>query len=158
MGGPVQAHAALARAARGCRCARSYAGRHRRGDVLYHFCCDAFHLRDWIASDLDTAVAKSAEALFRWDSGRCSIPLIVCADIANGLKHLRLDRRSYSPGGHAMIVRQQRTIHKSAMPHDETTWTITAGGIEYDGLELAQRAVADWDAWLATRRMDAPRT
>jgi hypothetical protein len=23
-------------------------------DVLYHFCCDAFHLRDWIAATLGT--------------------------------------------------------------------------------------------------------
>src|SRR6478609_623880 len=59
-------------------------------DALYHFCCDALHLRDWVKND--PQCQQDASALFQNPS-----VLSDCRDIANRSKHFELWSRPYTP-------------------------------------------------------------
>ncbi|KAA0083274.1 hypothetical protein CIW52_12625 [Mycolicibacterium sp. P9-64] len=117
-------------------------------DVLYHFCCDAFHLRDWIQnSDLSEEIRQTVGTLFSWESSEA---LAACADIANGFKHLVLKSKPKSSGTHAEIVRRTTVIDKSA-GHYVSTDIIKAGGKILHTRNLTDDAVRDWDWWLRER-------
>jgi hypothetical protein len=123
-------------------------------DVLYHFCCDALHLRDWVrASGLSQAIRDDVWNLFSvaGQPATASLALAACADIANASKHLVLTKRPYTPGGHATVTDQTQgarfpmtlPVHFAAVH-----WKVDVGGVEHDAVDLATQAVADWDAWL----------
>lgn len=133
-------------------------------DVLYHFCCDAFHLRDWIRADLPQH-ENDLQTLFQ-----SSTALSACADIANGSKHLKLTGTPHTPGGHAVVAQKGTVItpgpaHLYLLSGDtpppepteevgttQTTFKIDAGqNGTFDALELASQAVNDWDNWLNAR-------
>src|ERR1700745_457812 len=85
-------------------------------DVLYHFCCDAFHLRDWIAATVgtDEATTKAFTQQINNEVVHTSPELSACCDIANGSKHLVLHRKSYVTGttqGHATVASQAINIY-----------------------------------------------
>lgn len=124
-------------------------------DVLYHFCCDAFHLRDWVrfSSSLDQSIRDDVLKLFdvTGNPATASVALAACADIANGSKHLVLTRQPYTPGGPAEVTgHTQGARFPMTLPFHFAAnhWTINVGGDEHDALMLAARAVADWDTWL----------
>ncbi|MBB5166710.1 hypothetical protein [Mycobacterium sp. AZCC_0083] len=132
-------------------------------DILFHFCLDAFHLRDWIqnASTLTQAVRDDVRHLFRSSTQpqQVSSALAACADIANGTKHLVLTHPPYTPGGPAEVTGQtQGARFPMTLPFHFAAnhWTINVGGAEHDALDLANRAVADWDAWLTARGIALP--
>lgn len=85
-------------------------------DVLYHFCCDVFHLRDWIAATLGGADKGKTERLtakITKQAIRPSLELRACCDVANGSKHLELHGNSYvtnSTAGYAKVVSQDISI------------------------------------------------
>jgi hypothetical protein len=129
-------------------------------DVLYHFCCDAFHLRDWIQSSMnvDPAVSDDVRHLFRSTANpqRVSTALAACADIANGSKHLTLNNPPYTSGGYAKVTSQsQGAMFPATFPINfgANQWKIDVGGFEHDALNLAAQAVADWDTWLTGHRL-----
>jgi hypothetical protein len=130
-------------------------------DILYHFCCDAFHLRDWIAnSNLAQSIRADLPRLLNTHQTGTSVALAACADIANGSKHLVLTRSPYSSGGPAEIVGQtqgakfpvQLPFHFGAN-HFKID---LGGGVVRDGLGLARDAVADWDGWLTSHGVPLP--
>lgn len=135
----------------------------RAGDIFYHFCCDAFHLRDWIAnSSLPQNVRDDLPRLLNTNGTGTSVALSACADIANGFKHLVLTKRSYITGtttGHAEVVDQ---IQGAKLPFQlpvnlgANHFTIDVGGVQRDGLDLADDAIADWDAWLTNHGVPLP--
>lgn len=98
-------------------------------DVLYHFCCDAFHLRDWIAATLGgTNNGKTRQYVTEIDNEviRPSPELSACRDVANGFKHLELDGRSYLTNtnqGHAEVVSHNIGI---GVPSEAITVTSSA--------------------------------
>jgi hypothetical protein len=59
-------------------------------DSVYAFFIFCFHLKDWLASDLSVSrqVAGAAELLINTDYA-----MQLCADLANGLKHVSVTRR-----------------------------------------------------------------
>lgn len=85
-------------------------------DAVYHFCTDAFHLRDWIAAAGvdrdqfadDKAFEKTLNARIRQldrELFKRSAELAACRDIANGYKHLKLTGPSFLPDGeHSEVV------------------------------------------------------
>jgi hypothetical protein len=84
-------------------------------DVLFHFCCDVFHLRDWIAADLGTDEASTKRIAQRLNDDVIfpSPELSACCDIANGSKHLTLTQNSYvtrEKQGHAEVVNHGITL------------------------------------------------
>lgn len=163
------------------RMQRSFARLHRMGgspssstpdandarDSVYHFCQDALHLMDWIRNEPATGhLWEDLKALFKG-----SVELAACADIANGSKHLKLNRPAWSSSGtYAEVTGQGVTVHMATgratyadgvLAHHEVeggwahlTWTVTANGLEYDVQDLAIEAVAAWDTWLRARGAD----
>jgi hypothetical protein len=137
----------------------------RARDILYHFCCDAFHLKDWIYNaDGQTQTIKDAVSKFlpKGDQNPPSLALAMCADIANGFKHGALTHpKYYTPGGPAEVVEHGQgatfpwtfPIHSSA-----NSWRIRtrASGQEYNALDVAADAVAAWDAWLPNNGLPLP--
>jgi hypothetical protein len=83
-------------------------------DALYHFCCDAFHLRDWIQnSGVADEVKQDVRKLFRTQGNAeddVSVALAACADLANGSEHLVLTQKSYSDGGYAEVDKCSVTL------------------------------------------------
>lgn len=140
---------------------------HDRGharDILYHFCCDAFHLRDWIdkSASLAQDIRRGVWNLFDVQNNPtgASRALAACADIANSSKHLILTRPAYTPGGHAEVVDQTQganfpkrfPIHFSA-----NRFKIDVGrGVHWDAVDVAAEATANWDAWLTSHGVPLP--
>jgi hypothetical protein len=128
-------------------------------DVLYHFCCDALHLRDWIAAAIEKPKHRSIKQKEKVMDGikkkikdelfTPSRELSACADIANGSKHLILTDRSYMTGqrgkGHAKIKKASATV---GVPPIGTTggyhvdrFEINVDGRNRDAQKVADRAV-----------------
>lgn len=105
-------------------------------DILFHFCSDAFHLRDWIAATLGTDEATTA-AFTKAISDEAIKPspeLSACCDIANGFKHFALHRKSYVTGttqGHAEVTGQALSIYTTIIAENPTSGT--ANILYYDG-------------------------
>ncbi|OMC38333.1 hypothetical protein A5740_27320 [Mycobacterium sp. GA-1841] len=126
-------------------------------DALYHFCCDVFHLKDWITEcEQVGADVRSAARQVLPKKNLSEIPqsvaaIAACADIANASKHLKLNHGSYTPSGPAEPTKQvQGAKFPRSLPFHfaATHWTIRVGEDERDVLELATEAVAAWDSWL----------
>jgi hypothetical protein len=137
----------------------------RPRDILYHFCCDAFHLHDWIYyADGQTQKIKDAVSHFlpKGHPHPPSLALAMCADIANGFKHGRLTHKKvYTPGGPAEVVEHTQGARLPAtFPFHFTAnhWKIRtlATGVEYYALDVAKDAVAAWDAWLPKNGLPLP--
>jgi hypothetical protein len=99
-------------------------------DVLYHFCADAYHLRDWIAATIGTDKASTEAAAKRIDTEAIepSLELRACCDIANGFKHLVLHRKSYvtkTKQGHAKVVCHEISIYTTIRIEDYASGTAT---------------------------------
>jgi hypothetical protein len=120
----------------------------RARDILYHFCCDAFHLCDWIRkSSLPQNVRDDLALLLNTNGTGTSVALSACADIANGSKHLKLTKRSYRTGatsGHAEVVDQiqaARLPKRFPVHFGANIFTIdVGGGVQRDALDLARDA------------------
>lgn len=126
-------------------------------DLLYHFCCDAFHLRDWIAASLGTD-KKTTEALARKLDNDVIFPspeLSACCDIANGSKHYVIHSKSYvtrTKQGHAEITGQAVSVATNFIMEDKASGT--AKILRYDGtfeenvpLDSETYAAAMSDGW-----------
>jgi hypothetical protein len=137
-------------------------------DVVHSFCCDAFHLMYWIQKvPLQTDVRGLV--FNNRISGEWSPALAICADIANGAKHLTLGQQASavtgSKQGYAEIASRSIEIgvpqawgeQPTSGGYNTASWTVTAGGTEYDALDIAERAVTDWDAWLIRHGLGVPR-
>ena len=132
-------------------------------DIVYHFCCDAFHLRDWIkaSTSLSQSIRADVSKLFDVQNNPtgASTALAACADIANASKHLQLTKRIYTPGGPAEVVKQEAGIKLPFTLPAYFTYHFTieeAGGVKRDALDVAADAIADWDAWLTGHGVPLP--
>lgn len=145
-------------------------------DRLYHFCQDAFHLRDWLRYSDDPAVEAKATTLFGAGNHIKATPaLALCHDICIGAKHFRLDHpatgdksttidqqsagislpvfetRSEFPGP-AQRAHDQRVADEQATAAAVVTathrWRITSNGVHRDAIEVADEVIAAWNTWL----------
>jgi hypothetical protein len=133
-------------------------------DVLYHFCSDALNLRDWIANSTNLSQQIRDDVYHLFDvtnhPGTASTALAACADISNGSKHFVLTRRPYTPGGPAKVTSQtQGARFPMTFPFHFGAFhfTIDVGGVDQNGLDVARRAVGDWDTWLTGHGLSLPK-
>jgi hypothetical protein len=111
-------------------------------DFLIAFFTACFHLRDWLK---DTGVGhESLNALFQ-----ANVEMRVCRDIANGFKHSRIDREPFYDSGLSVIREYVPSNWPSDLGHSNTRWSVVAGDDKLDLIELANRCVALWDAYLS---------
>jgi hypothetical protein len=119
-----RSHQRLARAAAGDIGAGSDDAR----DALFHFFQDAHHLKDWLRNDpevdlLDDTIENAVST---------SPVLAVCADLANGSKHLLLRRPRRPDAGGAAFVSQGVTVHVMdvSSAHDQVNVLLNGSAIE----------------------------
>lgn len=117
-------------------------------DGLYHFFQDAYHLKDWIKNG--SAATKHDIESFINDT-----PILqISADLANGIKHLRLTRRARTGDATTAVVGQSVIVRPAAagsgLPVEPAlhSWRVHSGGQDYDACELANDIVAEWQVWL----------
>jgi hypothetical protein len=130
-------------------------------DILYHFCADAYHLKDYIKNTPNQAPAiqRDVELLCsKKTNPNASTALAICGDIANGFKHLDLKTSKFQPGGEAGVTKQEAGIRLPATLPAYFTYhfTIEADGKTYSEIKVADDALADWDAWLTGHSFSLP--
>jgi len=124
--------------------------KHRVDDFYAFFVC-CFHLKDWLKQDsaIDRRIGADVEAFVSdvlW--------LRICADIANGSKHLRLDKP-------ARIDAEAR-VEQTTVTFDTAGFSpeaflsrdfviVPVAGTAWIALEIARNAVAAWDRFLGER-------
>ena len=120
-------------------CANSASTPEERLDFLLAFCQNCYALRYWL--EKDGAVSKDQlDALMQ-----SSQPLRVCRDIANGSKHLKVDRPSIDPK--FSIGREY------CGPEIPERWLVITGDDFVDTLTLASQCVDAWRMFLQDHRL-----
>lgn len=113
-------------------------------DVQSFFEC-IHHLKDWLGNDSASGVTKAdGDALIN-----SSATLEVCADLANGAKHLMLtSSRTGDPG--TSIARNDVTVFAGTGTAAHKFY-VASGSQELDVLDLAGQAVSEWETFLRAR-------
>jgi hypothetical protein len=124
-------------------------------DMFWAFFQNCWHLRDWIRNDGD-APQSLKEAADRTPAD----DLQLCADVANGSKHLKLGTPKHPEGWRGGNVRGDiklfigetvRSPSGETSVKSEWSYYITDNnGNEYPALDVAKRAVAEWERLIAT--------
>ena len=80
-----------------------------------------------------------------------STVLRVCADLANGSKHLKLERPKADAG--TKIGRRHFDLQLgSGTPKIAVKYEVEAGPLgQYDAFQLAEKCLAEWDTFLKTK-------
>jgi len=115
---------------------------------LHSFFLNAYHLRDWLATDPATALTR--KAIDAWI--QASTELRICGDFANRAKHVVLSRTPWIDA-QTGVTRQDVTVQLPSFGSRNVgtashSWTIAAGGKSYDALELARDVVDAWTTLL----------
>ncbi len=115
---------------------------------MYHACVDIFHLRDWIAvecDDVGCAIRQLDDELFKQ-----SVELAACRDIANGYKHLKLDKPSFLPTGeHSELAGREFRVSFAEDRH-QFIYRVRIGDNQVEAIRLLDGAMATWDMWFAS--------
>ncbi|MCT7369594.1 hypothetical protein [Mycolicibacterium llatzerense] len=131
-------------------------------DAVFHFCADAFHLRDWIAAAavdreqfdnakafnkaLDARVKQLDKELFKR-----SPALAACRDIANGYKHWKLTTPTFLPGGeHSELIGRAFEMDFKKPHQSKSTYTVQVGEHRIEAQELSGLAMGTWDVWFGS--------
>ena len=111
-------------------------------DTVLSFFEAVHHLKDWLMNDQASGITKAAA-----DSLINGSPMLrLCADLANGSKHLVLTgprTRDKSTG----ITRNDVNIFVGTGTAAHRFY-VQSGGTEYDVIDIAEAAVAEWNEFL----------
>jgi hypothetical protein len=129
-------------------------------DTVQSFFEAVHHLKDWLRNDPSSGITKAAGDKLIDDSS----VLQICSDLANGSKHLVLTS-SRTGDRSTRIARNDVTVFPGTawgsaagteIPSPPATTATSAhrfyvesAGTEYDVLQLAEAAVAEWDRFLS---------
>lgn len=114
-------------------------------DVTLSFFEAVHHLKDWLGNDSSSVISKvDGDSLI----GRSPM-LQLCADLANGSKHLVLTSTRTGDKSTA-ITRNDVNIlmGTGAAAH---RFYVQSAGTEYDVLQIAEAAVDDWTKFLTVK-------
>jgi hypothetical protein len=114
-------------------------------DTVQSFFEAAHHLKDWLGNDPSSGVTKDAG-----DSLISASPVLqLCADLANGSKHLVLTSARTGDTS-TTIARNDVTVFAGTGTSAHRFYVVSAG-TEYDVLQLAEAAVREWTKFLSAR-------
>lgn len=118
---------------------------------LHAFFQAAFHMRDWLANDPTTGLDSG---MINANVG-ATTEFKVCADFANGTKHLELSRPPWIDQ-QTGVTRQDVTVAPPTAGSRDVgsashAWKLTAAGQDYDALGLARNVVRIWETFLKTK-------
>jgi len=128
----------------------------RHLDDLHAFLICCHHLKDWLSADptLDGAVKRGAQELVRHDEW-----LRLSADLANGSKHLVLNR--WWTSGIAHLDKTEWAVELKSGPGFAIRETFDVPVVrgahgEQVAITVADRCVAAWNAFLGERTLLGP--
>ena len=116
-------------------------------DKVISFFEGVHHLKDWLQNDLSSGIDKEAcEDLI--NDHKC---LKICADLANGSKHLRLSNARTGDLTTA-IIRNDVTVSVGTGTIAYRFY-VQSDGTEYDALQVAESAFEVWTGFLCSREL-----
>ena len=109
-------------------------------DIVYAFFQNCFHLKDWIINDPDVTLPKSDVVDYTYKTD-C---LKLCSDIANGTKHLRLDktRSGISPTIGPLNITLTELPNRNVRYAIKYSIGTTSG--YFDAFEIATQSIQKW--------------
>jgi len=109
-------------------------------DEIYAFFLNCYHLKDWIKNDPATEHLKDIVEDFIDKSNSLSI----CADLCNGLKHLKRDPKrvrknaKFGPKTHKLSLGNGPRIIT-------ISYTIVSDAGSFDAFEIASQCLVEWE-------------
>ena len=115
-------------------------------DEVYAFFQNCFHLKDWLKNDeASRTAAGDVEQLIKK-----SPPLSLCADLANGSKHLTLDKLRVDAA--TKIGARHYDLHVGGESERiAVSYAVEAAGETRDAFELAHACMREWSAYLKAK-------
>ena len=136
----------------------------RARDILYHFCCDAFHLKDWIYSADNQSLMMYRNTALQFPRRATRSPHQCAANVptlptASSMGTL-LAKSSIPLAGLPKSLSTRKVPRSRRLPFTFSAnhWKIRAraSGDEYYALNVAKDAVDAWDAWLPSNGLPLP--
>ena len=117
-------------------------------DDYYGFFVWCFHLKDWLKHDpsVSATTGKAAETLVNTNDA-----LKLCADLANGIKHLRADLSArVDPDSklEAVDAALQADVFQNDVFQTEDRLVIVAATDRWDARQIAEACVSAWAEFL----------
>lgn len=123
----------------------------RRRDDFYAFFVSAYHLADWIKKDgtVDEHVRGAA-----WKF-RHTGTLGLAEDVVNGFKHLERDRQARrDAAAHVTVAAKLFQLDMAQLDLAQLgTFAIVGDQTREDAYAVADRCIAEWDAFLRDHRL-----
>jgi hypothetical protein len=118
-------------------------------DDLWSFFLYCWHVKDWVSCDegLPEDIRKKVS-----DQAHASLPLQICADLANGVKHLTL---AWTRVG----AIQEGALLTPAQDGDGVSWEyviLLADGSRVSAHEVARKALRKWKEILTVQDLPLP--
>lgn len=115
-------------------------------DEAYAFFQNCYHLKDWLKNDPASAAAVTdVEQMIS-----TSRALSICADLANGSKHLTLTTPRVDPNT-KIGKRQFALTLGGGKPQISARYEVEAGPHRQDAFDLAADCVRDWEGYLRSK-------
>lgn len=119
-------------------------------DAVLSFFETVHHLKDWLRNDPASGV--TTDEVHSLIDG--SLVLKLCADLANGSKHFKLDpQRRTQTGDHSTTIARNDVIVFVGTDTSAHRFYTASGGKERDVLEIAEEAVNEWRGFLSGRHL-----
>jgi len=106
-------------------------------DVVYAFFMNCYHLKDWIKNDPTVNLPSTKVEIFI----KSNLCMKRCADICNGIKHLKLNKASRSGEHHRFGVRQYIIELGKGDPTIRIKYSIETPTRTLDAFKLATECV-----------------
>jgi hypothetical protein len=120
--------------------------RHHYLDEAYAFFQNSHHLKDWLKNDPSAASAvgdvEQAISASPW--------LSLCADLANGSKHLTLTRARADPATKIGSKRFALNLG-GGPPFISAKYEVHSQGQTFDAFTVATECVREWEAYLKAK-------
>ena len=119
-------------------------------DEAIHFFEDCYHLKDWLKNDsISKPLVTDVEGVI---SGSPNLSL--CADLANGAKHLTLTSTRTGDRTTGFGNKLVKLGLGAGVPTTvAVSYEVKSGGITYDAFTVAAACMAEWDAYLRTKAL-----
>ena len=114
-------------------------------DTALSFFEAVHHLKDWLGNDASSGLTRGdGDALISR-----SLMRQLCADLANGSKHLTLTG-TRTGGESTAIARNDVTVYLGTGTAAHRFY-VQSGGTEYDVLQISEAAVDEWARFLTSK-------
>lgn len=123
-------------------------------DEVYAFFVNCYHLKDWIKSDPSLTFSSKHAAVERFIT--CSKYMSICADLCNGLKHLKLNQPLRSGKQPQVATGHIGLSMGRATTTIKMKYTIDTARGQMDAFQLATKCMRAWRRFIKKNIKPAP--